>query len=66
MAKIKTPPPQPSTRKGRNAPQAWEGANRRPCNDQIRLNTSVPFVPPNPNEFDSAISIFASRAVCGT
>jgi hypothetical protein len=28
-----------------------------------RLKTSVPFVPPNPNEFFSATSIFISRAV---
>ena len=28
-----------------------------------RLMTSVPFVPPNPNEFFSATSIFMSRAV---
>jgi hypothetical protein len=32
-------------------------------NGQARLNTSVPFVPPNPNEFFSATSIFISRAV---
>ncbi len=31
--------------------------------DQARLKTSVPFVPPNPNEFFSATSIFISRAV---
>lgn len=30
---------------------------------QMRLKTSVPFVPPNPNEFFSATSIFISRAV---
>jgi hypothetical protein len=30
---------------------------------QARLKTSVPFVPPNPNEFFSAMSIFISRAV---
>ncbi len=30
---------------------------------QTRLKTSVPFVPPNPNEFFSATSIFISRAV---
>ena len=30
---------------------------------QARLKTSVPFVPPNPNEFFSATSIFISRAV---
>ena len=29
-------------------------------------NTSVPLVPPKPNEFDSATSIFISRAVFGT
>ncbi len=41
-------------RRGRmrvDAGQAW------------RLKTSVPFVPPNPNEFFSAMSIFMSRAV---
>ncbi|CAB3797288.1 hypothetical protein LMG27177_04229 [Paraburkholderia fynbosensis] len=31
--------------------------------NQARLKTSVPFVPPNPNEFFSATSIFISRAV---
>jgi hypothetical protein len=31
--------------------------------NQTRLNTSVPFVPPNPKEFFSATSIFISRAV---
>jgi hypothetical protein len=31
--------------------------------NQTRLNTSVPFVPPNPNEFFNATSIFISRAV---
>ncbi len=31
-----------------------------------RLNASVPLVPPNPNEFDSAASIFISRAVLAT
>ncbi len=31
--------------------------------DQARLKTSVPFVPPKPNEFFSATSIFISRAV---
>ncbi len=30
---------------------------------QTRLKTSVPFVPPNPNEFFNATSIFMSRAV---
>ena len=30
------------------------------------LKMSVPFVPPNPNEFDIATSIFMSRAVWGT
>ena len=31
-----------------------------------RRNPSVPFVPPKPNELESAISILHSRAVCGT
>ena len=31
-----------------------------------RLNASVPLVPPKPNEFDSAASIFISRAVPAT
>jgi hypothetical protein len=31
-----------------------------------RRNASVPLVPPNPKEFDSATSIFISRAVSGT
>lgn len=31
-----------------------------------RLNTSEPFVPPNPKEFDSTVSIRISRAVFGT
>ena len=31
-----------------------------------RLKIRVPFVPPNPNEFDMAMSIFISLAVCGT
>lgn len=34
--------------------------------NQIRLNTSVPLVPPKPKPFDTATSIFFSRAVCGT
>ncbi len=33
---------------------------------QIRRNTSVPLVPPNPNEFVRAASMFMSRAMCGT
>jgi len=49
--------------------------HRRPCSrrdgdrdvqatsTQMRLKTSVPFVPPNPNEFFSAISMRISRAV---
>ena len=40
--------------------------NRTPCAltaiDQIRLTTTVAFVPPNPNEFDIATSIFIARA----
>lgn len=35
----------------------------RRSGNQARLKTSVPFVPPNPNEFFSATSIFISRAV---
>ena len=31
-----------------------------------RRNASVPLVPPKPKEFDSATSIFISRAVFGT
>lgn len=31
-----------------------------------RRNASVPLVPPKPKEFDSAASIFISRAVPGT
>ena len=31
-----------------------------------RLNTSDPFVPPNPNEFESAYSIFAGSGLLGT
>jgi hypothetical protein len=31
-----------------------------------RRNTSEPFVPPNPNELDSAYSISILRAVFGT
>src|SRR5437868_1125144 len=34
--------------------------------DQIRLKTSVLLVPPKPNAFDSATSIFIGRAVSGT
>jgi len=34
--------------------------------NQIRLNTNVPLVPPNPNPFDTATSIFFSRATFGT
>jgi hypothetical protein len=34
--------------------------------DQIRWNTSVPLVPPKPNEFDSTMSTFRSRATWGT
>src|SRR5690606_21306677 len=37
-----------------------------PNGNQIRRNASVPFVPPKPNEFDSATSIFFCRATCGT
>lgn len=45
------------------------GARRLPLemSGQLeRLNMSVPFVPPNPNEFDIATSIFISRAAWGT
>jgi len=31
-----------------------------------RRNTRVPLVPPNPNELETATSIFISRAVFGT
>ena len=31
-----------------------------------REKIRVPLVPPKPKEFDSATSIFISRAVCGT
>ena len=33
---------------------------------QMRLNTSVPLVPPKPKPFDIATSIFCSRATLGT
>ncbi len=33
---------------------------------QMRLNTSVPLVPPNPKPLDIATSIFFSRATFGT
>ncbi|MFD0325111.1 hypothetical protein [Lysobacter gummosus] len=33
---------------------------------QIRLNTSVPLVPPKPKPLDTVISTLASRAVLGT
>lgn len=34
--------------------------------NQTLRKTSVPFVPPNPKEFDIATSIFMGRAVLGT
>ena len=34
--------------------------------NQMRLNTSVPLVPPKPKPFDIATSIFFSRATFGT
>ena len=37
-----------------------------PPQSQTALNTSVPLVPPNPNEFEMATAIFISRAVFGT
>ena len=33
---------------------------------QTRAKIRVPFVPPNPNEFESAVRIGISRAVIGT
>ena len=39
---------------------------RRPSMRQMRLNTSVPLVPPKPKPFDMATSIFFSRATLGT
>nr|WKF56808.1 hypothetical protein HUO10_001276 [Paraburkholderia busanensis] len=57
----------PSTVSGSGEPAGlaggvdWRVTQR--SDDQARLNTSVPFVPPNPNEFFSATSIFISRAV---
>lgn len=42
------------------------GFRRAPGADQIRLNTSVPLVPPKPKPFDTATSIFFSRATFGT
>jgi hypothetical protein len=33
---------------------------------QTLPKTRVPFVPPNPNEFDTAMSIFIGLAVFGT
>lgn len=60
--------------RGAGAPRRRKGvaAAARTCrrgrcprqrNQAWRLKTSVPFVPPNPNEFFSATSIFISRAV---
>ena len=37
-----------------------------PGNAQTRRKINVPFVPPNPKEFDSTMSTLASRAVCAT
>jgi len=44
-------------------PIAAGSVRQRAALFQTRLKTSVPFVPPNPNEFFSATSIFISRAV---
>lgn len=46
---------------GRTGGVDWRITKR--SDDHVRLKTSVPFVPPNPNEFFSATSIFISRAV---
>ena len=42
------------------------GRDLPPPQCQTALKTSVPLVPPNPNEFDMATAIFISRAVFGT
>lgn len=44
---------------------ASQAATPRPRNQTLR-NTSEPFVPPNPNELDTATSSRISRAVLGT
>ena len=36
------------------------------CRDQARLKIRVPFVPPNPKEFDSTARIVIFRAARGT
>src|SRR5688572_18189695 len=42
---------------------SWELTSSQSEN---RLNSSAPFVPPKPNEFESAYSIFIGRLVFGT
>ena len=48
---------------GRPEHREADGAHVRQEND---LKIRLPFVPPNPNELESARSIFISRAVLGT
>jgi hypothetical protein len=41
-------------------------AARATAAHHTRRKMTVPFVPPKPNEFDSAASILSWRAACGT
>ena len=64
----KHPHPNPPPPAGEGARPTAPASNCacKPRNGQTRRKTSVPFVPPNPNEFDNAMSTFASRATCAT
>jgi hypothetical protein len=48
--------------------QVQRGCSRHgpPPGSQTRLKIRVPFVPPNPNEFDRAVRTVIERAVFGT
>ncbi len=55
----------PSTRATRRSPCSRRDGDRgvQATSTQMRLKTSVPFVPPKPNEFFNATSMRISRAV---
>ncbi len=59
----------PSEQRTRKAKKAWDDFEFTVKTEQIqvsvpqiRLKAIVPFVPPKPNEFDKATSIFMERA----
>ena len=50
----------------RSEDRGWSEVNRKRGLAQTRVKISVPLVPPNPNEFESAARIGIARAVFGT